>query len=170
MTPSFAPSSSTSALRYEYEVFVSFCGEDTRTSFTCHLFAALDRKRICACRGEFNGTELMKAIETARMAVVVFSKSYATSDRCLDELAKIMECNRVLNQRVFPIFYNVSPSEMREQKGNFEEAANLAGFDLKANRDIGNKVVMDDFEQKWSSIVAEDGQIAERRVALREGS
>ncbi|KAF3966577.1 hypothetical protein CMV_009340 [Castanea mollissima] len=76
----------------------------------------------------------MKAIETSRMAVVVFSKSYATSDRCLDELAKIMECNRVLNQRVFPIFYDVSPSQVREQKGNFEEAANLAGFHLKANR------------------------------------
>ena len=76
----------------------------------------------------------MKAIETSRMAVVVFSKSYATSDRCLDELAKIMECNRVLNQRVLPIFYDVSPSEMREQQGNFEEAANLAGFHLKANR------------------------------------
>ena len=134
MTPSSAPSSSTSALRYEYEVFVSFCGEDTRTSFTCHLFAALDRKKICACRGEFNRAELMKAIETSRMAVVVFSKSYATSDRCLDELAKIMECNRVLNQKVFPIFYDVSPSEMRDQKGNFEEAANLAGFHLKANR------------------------------------
>ena len=134
MTPSSAPSSSTSALRYEYEVFVSFCGEDTRTSFTCHLLAALDRKNICACRGEFNRAELMKAIETSRMAVVVFSKSYATSDRCLDELAKILECNRVLNQRVFPIFYDVSPSEMREQKGNFEEAANLAGFHLKANR------------------------------------
>ena len=76
----------------------------------------------------------MKAIETSRMAVVVFSKSYATSDWCLDELAKIMECNRVLNQRVFPIFYDVSPSEMPEQKGNFEETANMAGFHLKANR------------------------------------
>ncbi|XP_050260587.1 disease resistance protein RPV1-like [Quercus robur] len=135
MSPSFAPSSSTSELSYEYEVFVSFWGEDTHTTFACHLFAALDRKKICACsRGEFNRTELMKAIETSRMAVVVFSKSYATSDRCRDELAKIMECNRVLNQRVLPIFYDVSPSEVREQKGNFEEAANLAGFHLKPNR------------------------------------
>ena len=29
---------------------------------------------------------------------------------------------------------------------------------------------MDDFEQKWSPIVAEDGQITERRATLREGS
>ena len=72
----------------------------------------------------------MKAIETSRMAVVVFSKSYATSNRCLDELKKIIECNRV----VFPIFYDVSPSQVREKKGNYEEAANLAGFDLKEHR------------------------------------
>ena len=94
----------------------------------------------------------MKAIETSRMAVVVFSKSYATSDRCRDELAKIMECNSVLNQRVLPIFYHVSQPEMLEQKGNFAElpngpedkmnswraalteAANLAGLHLEPNR------------------------------------
>ena len=29
---------------------------------------------------------------------------------------------------------------------------------------------MDDFEQKWSPIVAEDGQIAKRKAAMREGS
>ena len=37
-------------------------------------------------------------------------------------------------------------------------------------KDIGNEVVMDDFEQKWSPIVVEDGQIAKRRAALCEGS
>ena len=31
-------------------------------------------------------------------------------------------------------------------------------------KDIGSKVVMDDFEQKWSPIVAEDGQIAKSCV------
>ena len=37
-------------------------------------------------------------------------------------------------------------------------------------KDIGSKVVMDDFEQKWSPIVAEDGQIAKKRATLHEGS
>ena len=113
MSPSFAPSPSTPKLIYEYEVFVSFRGADNRTGFTSHLFAALDRKTIHAYkddinlpRGEKIGPELSKAIETSRMAVVVFSKSYATLDRCLDELAKIMECYRVLNQRA-PYFLPV---------------------------------------------------------------
>ena len=37
-------------------------------------------------------------------------------------------------------------------------------------KDIGSKVVMDDFERKWSPIVAKDGQIAKRRATLREDS
>ena len=156
----FAPSLSTSTLTYKYDVFVSFRGEDTRTNFTDHLITTLESKKIRVYkddknlpRGEFIWTELMKAIETSRIAVVVFSKNYATSKWCLDELAKIMDCKRVLNQRVLPIFYNVSPSEVRDQKGNFAEAlpngpevmvnswkaalkdvANLSGLHLKPFR------------------------------------
>ena len=143
----------TPTLTYEYEVFISSRGKDTHTSFTGHLFAALERKRIRAYKGEYIQTELMKAIETSRIAVVVFSKNYATSNWCLDELVKIMECKRVLNQTVLPIFYDVSPSEVRKHKGNLAEAilngpedkvniwkatlkdvANLAGLHLKPYR------------------------------------
>ena len=159
MAPSFAPSSSTPKLTYEYEVFVSFRGAEIRTTLTSHLFAALDRITIHAFederslpRGEKIGAELLKAIETSRTAVVVFSKKYATSHWCLDELVKIMECKRVFNQRVLPIFYHVSQPEVLEQKGNFAElpngpedkmnswraalteAANLAGLHLEPNR------------------------------------
>ena len=149
----FAPSLLTPTLTYEYEVFISFHGEDTGTSFTGHLFAALERKRIRAYRGEFIQTELMKAIETSRIAVVVFSKNYSTSNWCLDELVKIMECKRLLNQRVLPIFYDVSPSKVRKEGGNLAEVilngpedkvniwkaaltnvANLAGLHLKPYR------------------------------------
>ncbi|KAK9992904.1 hypothetical protein SO802_022607 [Lithocarpus litseifolius] len=150
-------SPSLSTPTYEYDVFVSFRGADTRTRFTAHLLAALDRKRIRVYkddtnlpRGEEIGPELLKAIETSKIAVVVFSKNYATSDWCLDELVKIMKCKSVLNQRVLPIFYDVTESEVLEQKGIFAEAlsngpeekveswraalmevANLAGFRLE---------------------------------------
>ena len=149
----FAPSLSTPILTYENEVFISFHAEDTRTRFTSHLFAALERKRVRAYGREFIQAELIKAIETSRIAVVVFSKNYANSNRCLDGLVKIMECKRVLNQTVLPIFYKVSPSEVRKHMGNLAEAipngpedkvnirkaslkdvADLAGFDLKPDR------------------------------------
>ena len=135
----FDPSLSTPRLTHVYEVFVSFRGADTRTSFTSHLFAALDRERIGVYRDDINlprggeiGLELLKAIETSRIAVVVFSKNYGTSDWCLDELVKIMECKKLLNQRVLPIFYDVSQSEVLEQEGIFAEAL-LKGPEDKVN-------------------------------------
>ena len=119
------------ALTYEYQVFVSF-SEDTHKNFTCHLFVALDRKGIHVYRSEFIRIEQMKAIEKSRIAVVVFSKNYGNLEWCLDELVKIMKCKRLFNQRVIPIFYDVSPSEVRKEKGNFAEAL-LNGSGDKVN-------------------------------------
>ncbi|KAI5328014.1 hypothetical protein L3X38_027410 [Prunus dulcis] len=58
-------------------------------------------------RGEDISAELVWANEMSRISVIVFSRSYATSSWCLDELVKIMECKRTLRQMVFPIFYDV---------------------------------------------------------------
>ena len=148
--------------RVVYDVFISYCGEDTRLGFTDHLFAALERKRILAYRDDLDiprGTviemKLLEALEPSRVAVIVFSKNYAASEWCLYELLSIMACKRKLNDEkvVLPVFYDVSPSEVRKQKGNFaikiadgnedklkrwkaalKKAANLAGLDLKPNR------------------------------------
>ena len=156
---SSAPSSSTP--RSTYHVFISFHSLDTRTAFTAHLWTALEFRRIRVYRddenlprGEVIQTKLMKGIESSRIAVVVFSRNVATSEWCLDELVKIMDCKSQLGQKVLPVFYNVNPSEVREQTGNFaqgllidgpqnkvsswrnalREAANLAGEHLTANR------------------------------------
>ena len=43
-----------------------------------------------------------------------------------------MECKRLLNQSVLPIFYDVSQSEVLEQKGIFAEAL-LKGPEDKVN-------------------------------------
>ncbi|VVA40937.1 PREDICTED: TMV resistance [Prunus dulcis] len=58
----------------------------------------------------------------SRISVIVFSRSYANSSWCLDELVKIMECKRTLRQMVFPIFYDVDPSDVRKQTDSFGEA------------------------------------------------
>ena len=152
----FAPSRLCTPTR-KHDVFVSFRGEDTRNNFTNHLYAALDRKGIITYRddislpkGEEIGPELVKAIETSKVAVIVFSKNYATSKWCLDELVKILKCKRRFNQKVLTIFYHVTPSDVRAHKGKFrkafpnckrkkvrrweaalKEAANLAGLELK---------------------------------------
>nr|XP_023911761.1 toll/interleukin-1 receptor-like protein [Quercus suber] len=188
-------SPSLSTPTYEYDVFVSFRGADTRTSFTAHLLAALDRKRIRAYkddtnlpRGEEIGPELLKAIETSKIAVVVFSKNYATSDWCLDELVKIMECKSVLNQRVLPIFYDVTESEVVEQKGNFAEAlsngpeekveswraalmkvANLDGFRLEPYRPEP-ELIEEIVEVIWKRLKGESSTVQSRRQIDNPGA
>ena len=90
-------SSSTSVLRWNYDVFLSFRGEDTRYKFTDHLYAALRNRSIRTFRddklkrGEEIAPELLKVIEESRLSIVVFSENYASSRWCLDELVKIME-------------------------------------------------------------------------------
>ncbi|XP_057749888.1 disease resistance protein RPV1-like isoform X2 [Arachis stenosperma] len=47
---------------------------------------------------------------------------YASSTWCLQELAQIADCIQIPGHRVLPVFYNVSPSEVRKQSGNYEKA------------------------------------------------
>jgi len=91
----------TSSHTKNFDVFVSFRGEDTRNGFTNHLFAALQRKGVLAFRddqtidkGEFLECELLQAIEESRVFIVVFSKDYASSTWCLKEFTKMGSTNR----------------------------------------------------------------------------
>ncbi|XP_044509967.1 disease resistance-like protein DSC1 [Mangifera indica] len=113
----------------KFDVFLSFRGEDTRDNFTSHLYAALRRKQIEAFiddRGLKRGDEispvLLKAIESSKISVIIFSEDYASSRWCLDELVKILECKKFNNQIVIPVFFNVNPSDIRKQTGTFAEA------------------------------------------------
>lgn len=113
----------------KYDVFLSFRGEDTRTNFTDHLYATLKRHGIYTFRdhnnlerGEEIGPELRKAIEDSRISIIVFSRNYASSTWCLEELAHIIKCKKTLGQTVLPVFYDMGPSDVRKQKGSFEKA------------------------------------------------
>ncbi|KAL1075408.1 hypothetical protein V6Z11_D11G360800 [Gossypium hirsutum] len=118
------PSTSSYISRKKYDVFLSFKGEDTRKNFTDHLYAALKRSGIVTFRddpkleaGEEIAPELFKAIQQSRCWVIVFSQTYAFSSWCLEELAEIVQ-----QHNLFPIFYDVDPSDLRKQKGKVEEA------------------------------------------------
>ncbi|MFS7966255.1 putative TIR domain-containing protein [Helianthus anomalus] len=51
----------------------------------------------------------------SRGSVVVLSKNYSNSRWCLDELCLILEQRRKCGHFVLPIFYDVKPSDVREQ-------------------------------------------------------
>ncbi|KAM0064857.1 putative TIR domain, P-loop containing nucleoside triphosphate hydrolase [Helianthus debilis subsp. tardiflorus] len=111
---------------YSYDIFLSFSGEDTRNSFTDHLYDRLKRAGIHTFRdnegihkGEELQPEFKKAIEESRGSIVVLSKNYATSTWCLDELLLILEQRQACNHFVVTVFYGVEPTEIRKQEGNF---------------------------------------------------
>ncbi|KAL6127503.1 hypothetical protein ACLB2K_070868 [Fragaria x ananassa] len=120
-----------STLPWQYDVFLSFRGADTRKGFTDYLYKELQRQGIMTFRddpqlerGTAISPELLTAIEQSRFAIVVLSPKYATSTWCLLELSKILEC---MEERgpILPIFYEVEPSHVRHQRGSFAEAFEL---------------------------------------------
>uniref|UniRef100_A0A2N9GMV6 TIR domain-containing protein n=1 Tax=Fagus sylvatica TaxID=28930 RepID=A0A2N9GMV6_FAGSY len=118
-------SSTSSTHAWNYDVFLSFRGEDTRNGFTSHLYKALCQSGFNTFmdndlkRGEEISEQLFKTIEWSMISIIVFSENYASSSWCLDELVKILECKEKKDQLILPVFYKVNPSEIRNQKGNF---------------------------------------------------
>ncbi|BFG31111.1 hypothetical protein CerSpe_173850 [Prunus speciosa] len=115
--------------RCTYDAFLSFRGIDTRKGFTDHLYRALEVAGIHTFRdddeierGANISAELQKAIQESRVSIIVFSKDYASSRWCLDELVTIMDRRETNEHMVIPIFYDVDPSHVRNQTGIFEEA------------------------------------------------
>ncbi|XVE50369.1 hypothetical protein DITRI_Ditri01bG0157100 [Diplodiscus trichospermus] len=163
----FSSSSSSLIKPLKYDVFLSFRGEDTRNGFTSHLYKDLCQKKILTFidddklkRGDEISPALLTAIEESRISVIIFSRNYASSKWCLDELVKIMDCKKT-NEHYFviPVFYYIDPSDVRKQTGSFadsfakheedfkhnipkvktwrttlREAANLSGWDSQVTR------------------------------------
>ncbi|KAL7584537.1 hypothetical protein Lser_V15G45134 [Lactuca serriola] len=157
-------SSSTSSVQksFKYDVFLSFRGEDTRKNFIDHLYHALQEKNIHTYKdneginkGKRISDELIESIEALKFFIIVFSKNYASSSWCLDELVKIMECQKTTEHTVYLVFYDVEPFEIRNQIGAvgeafakheneeaagkwrkaLKEAADVAGWELKNTAD-----------------------------------
>ncbi|KAM7481981.1 hypothetical protein LguiB_006564 [Lonicera macranthoides] len=113
--------SSSSTFGYNYQVFLSFRGEDTRKTFTDHLYTALDQAGLRTFiddddieRGKRLEFELCKAIQESRISIIVFSKNYASSKWCLDEVVMILKWSRSSSSsghEVLPVFYDVDPSD-----------------------------------------------------------
>ena len=149
-------SSSSSTHRWDYDVFLSFRGEDTRNNFIGHLYKALCDQGFDTFidddlqKGEEISMELLKVIELSMISIVVFSKNFASSTWCLNELIKIFEC-RSNGQFVLPIFYKVNPSEIRKQDGEFGVA--LAKHEEKFKDDI-EKV------QSWRKTLTEAANLS----------
>ncbi|CAL5425321.1 unnamed protein product [Camellia sinensis] len=195
-------SSFSTTVQHKYDVFLSFSGINTRMNFSSHLLAALEQHGFYTFRddtklnrGEDIGSELLKAIEESSISIVVFSKNYAMSKWCLDELVWIVKCKKTFNRIVLPIFYDVDPFDVRTQKGSLveafakhedhfgkssdgkvekwraaiTEAANLSGWDLK-NVYNGDevKLIAKIIEEVGNVIDLEHLSVADHPVGLED--
>ncbi|KAJ0886202.1 putative TIR domain, P-loop containing nucleoside triphosphate hydrolase [Helianthus annuus] len=110
--------------RFKYDVFLSFRGKDVRKNFVDHLYHALRQKGVITYKdderiekGKRISDQLITSIEESRFHIIVFSKNYASSSWCLDELVNIMKCQKMMEQTAYPVFYDVEPTEVRNQSG-----------------------------------------------------
>ncbi|KAL1294704.1 hypothetical protein AAHE18_19G158200 [Arachis hypogaea] len=154
------------------DVFVSFRGEDTRTNFTSHLYSALSRNGIKAYmddegleKGRDVWPSLSQAIEDSHVAIVVFSKNYASSRWCLEELVKVLECRKKMGQVVIPVFYEVDPAEIRNQRGVYGEAIAEHERGLLGDKSVEEvkKIV-----SAWKDALMEAANISGRDTRSRE--
>ncbi|GJV66875.1 TMV resistance protein N-like protein [Tanacetum coccineum] len=120
-----APSSSHIAPSWNYDVFVSFRGEDIRKTFVNHLFSDFERKGIYAFkddkklkRGEEISSGLYEAIQQSRFSIVIFSNDYASSTW---QEPKFIE--RISNE----VFYKLTSG------GPLDAGENLVGLYTRAN-------------------------------------
>ncbi|KAG5543570.1 hypothetical protein RHGRI_016345 [Rhododendron griersonianum] len=134
-------------------IIVECKGSDTRTKFTDHLYEALKREGFETFRdnegierGENIKSELQRAIWNSSMSVIVLSETYATSKSCLFEIQTILEHHKKKPDHViFPVFYEVEPSEIKEQAKNL---------------DFRGKKVTDEEVKGWSAALKEVASMA----------
>ncbi|KAK2432981.1 disease resistance protein RPV1 [Trifolium repens] len=138
-----------------YDVFLSFRGEDSRAKFIAHLHSSLKNAGIYVFkdddgiqRGDQISDSLLGAIDQSNICIVVLSTNYANSKWCMMELERIVETSRIKGTVVVPVFYEVDPSDVRNQTGTFGEQ-----FDYL----ISKKEVDEKSKMNWKTALREVG-------------
>ncbi len=100
----------------QFHVFLNHRGPDVKRGFAYNLYKALQK---AGCRpfldmesiekGQPGQKKIYEALGCASVHVAIFSKDYAASDYCLDELCAMLESEKL----IIPVFYDVSPNDLR---------------------------------------------------------
>ncbi|CAM6035318.1 unnamed protein product [Sphagnum compactum] len=110
-----------------FDVFLNHRGPDVKGGFASHLHQALQEAR---CRpfldkeslekGQHGQKKIYEALGCASVHVAIFSKHYADSEHCLDELCAMLESEKL----IIPVFYDVSPNDLccKLQNGPYTKA------------------------------------------------
>lgn len=84
-----------------------------RKTFVSHLLSSLKSHeiKIFTASEPFEDADL-RAMKQSLVAITVVSQNCATSDRWVDDLARIIECEQKGTLTAIPIFFQVHPLDM----------------------------------------------------------
>ncbi|KAG0606229.1 hypothetical protein M758_9G124200 [Ceratodon purpureus] len=113
----------------KYDVFLNHRGPDTKKGFVIPLEQQLREEGISAFLDRHDiqpGDNLIEniklSIKSADLHIAIFSRNYAHSTYCLEELDQMYQMSQ---KSLIPVFYDVKPEHVRrplQQGGPFEEA------------------------------------------------
>ncbi|XP_048140743.1 TMV resistance protein N-like [Rhodamnia argentea] len=141
-----ATSDASTSSASEYQVFLSFRGPDTRVGFTDFLFHSLNDAGIRVFRddeelrvGERIDRSLQGAIDNSKIYIPVFSRTYASSQWCLRELAQIMANTSKSEgkKEILPIFFDVEPDDVKLKTPLYRDAI----LNLEREKKLSNEQV-----------------------------
>ncbi|KAG0627724.1 hypothetical protein M758_2G223400 [Ceratodon purpureus] len=144
--------------KYEkYDVFVNHRGPDVKLTFAAHLNDALRRagfRPFLDAKSIREGSHVFKSIDeglnVANVHVAIFSKGYAESKYCLEELCAMLQSHRECQKVIIPVFYDVNPEDLRY----VERGPYAKGFRKHQSRNPQKDI------QKWKDALI---QVAEFR-------
>ncbi|XP_039163160.1 uncharacterized protein LOC120290798 [Eucalyptus grandis] len=112
------------ARAFEFDVFLSFSGADTRFDFTDFLNRNLNNAGIHVFRdedaievGDKIGQTILQAIDNSKIYIPIISHTYPDREWCLIELEHMMYNVLRSNdkKRIFPIFYKMEPGHVKHR-------------------------------------------------------
>ncbi|GLJ33154.1 hypothetical protein SUGI_0667260 [Cryptomeria japonica] len=153
---------SSSSSPKQYDAFISHRGPDVKETLAKQLYKLLQERECRAFldREEIEGGEsitsaIENAIRSSVVQIAVFSKGYAESKWCLEELVLMLKQTDAL---FIPVFYDVEPWELRyidTEKRNEKESQYTAAF-----RDHKSKGRNVDDLSKWKYALASAADIS----------
>ncbi|XP_019057328.1 PREDICTED: protein SUPPRESSOR OF npr1-1, CONSTITUTIVE 1 [Tarenaya hassleriana] len=114
-------------MRKTDHISVFFCSdkqEADEASFMEDILRELRKHSITPLTYSLTGRKILNLGMQRRFGVgiIIFSNNYAFSRECLDQLVTIMEHRKANDLLIIPIYFKVTPSDIRECQGSFKEA------------------------------------------------
>ncbi|GLJ34238.1 hypothetical protein SUGI_0687930 [Cryptomeria japonica] len=99
-----------------YDVFINHHGADVKHSLAASIYMALSNQGVRVflnyeklALGDIVTSAIEEAMGSARLFIAIFSRRYAASCWCLDELSFMVQTGT----KIIPIFYHVNPTDLR---------------------------------------------------------